>query len=61
MFYQNSGIEKRKEIMIKKHPYLRVQLNLKKKYYENMENLIKPWQQIFQDEEKLKMFKIKLN
>jgi hypothetical protein len=47
--------------MIKKHPYLRVQLNLKKKYYENMENLIKPWQQIFQDEEKLKMFKIKLN
>ena len=46
--------------MIKKHPYLIVQLNLKKKYYENMENLIKPWQQIFQDEKKLKLFKIKL-
>lgn len=26
-----------------------------------MENLIKPWQQIFEEEEKLKLFRIKLN
>ena len=47
--------------MIQKYAYVNFKLSIKKKYFENMENLIKPWLQTFEDKNKLFNFKIQLN